>query len=83
MRREWDPEQLIELTVRGVTRPLTLEVEFEGSARDPWGNVRVGGSATAELDRDDFDVDWNRPLESGGRLVGRRVQVELSWRPSF
>lgn len=43
-----------------------------------WGNVRVGGSATAELDRDDFDVDWNRPLESGGWLVGRRVQVELS-----
>lgn len=67
-----------ELTVRGVTRPVTLEVEFEGAAADPWGGIRIGCSATAELNREDFGLTWNQALETGGWLVGKQVRIELS-----
>jgi polyisoprenoid-binding protein YceI len=67
-----------DLSVRGVTRPVTLDVELEGAARDPWGNMRIGGSATTEIDRDDFGLTWNQALETGGWLVGKQVRIELS-----
>jgi polyisoprenoid-binding protein YceI len=67
-----------ELTIRGTTRPVTLSVEFEGATTDPWGNQRIGFSATAEVDRGEFGLTWNQPLEAGGWLVGKQVRIELS-----
>ncbi|MDP8969462.1 MAG: YceI family protein [Actinomycetota bacterium] len=67
-----------ELTVRGVTRPVTLEVEFEGAAKDPWGNTRLGFSADTTINREDFGLTWNQALETGGWLVGKDVKIELS-----
>lgn len=66
-----------DLTIRHVTRSVTLDVEFEGVAVDPWGGVRAGFVATGEINRDEFDVTWNQALETGGFLVGKGVRVEL------
>ena len=66
------------LTVRGVNRPITLEVQFEGSGRDLSGRVRIGGSARVELNREDFGLTWNRALENGRWLIGGQVRVEVS-----
>jgi polyisoprenoid-binding protein YceI len=66
-----------ELTVKGVTRPVGLEVTFEGAGTDPWGNERAAFTATAELDREDFGLTWNQVLEAGGLLVGKKVRIEL------
>jgi polyisoprenoid-binding protein YceI len=66
-----------ELTVKGVTRPVPLEVTFEGGARDPWGGERIGFTATAELEREDFGLTWNQALETGGVLVGKTVKIEI------
>ena len=67
-----------DLTVAGQTRPVTLEVEFEGTATDPWGNDRVGFSATTKINREDFGLTWNQALETGGWLVGKEIKIELS-----
>ena len=67
-----------ELTVRGVTRPVTLDVEFEGAATSPWGQQVASFTAGTELDREDFGLTWNQALETGGVLVGRKVRIELS-----
>ncbi|GIU91338.1 MAG: hypothetical protein KatS3mg011_0244 [Acidimicrobiia bacterium] len=66
-----------ELTIRDVTRPVTLQVEVHGVTRDPWGNERIGFTATTTLDREDWGLTWNQPLETGGWLVGKEVQVEI------
>lgn len=66
-----------ELTIRDVTRPVTLDVEFEGANTDPWGNGRVGFAATTEFDREDFGITWNQALETGGVLVGKTVKVAI------
>jgi polyisoprenoid-binding protein YceI len=66
-----------ELTVRGVSRPLTLDVTFEGSARDPWGGERAAFVASGELDREDFGLTWNQALETGGLLVGKKIEIEI------
>jgi polyisoprenoid-binding protein YceI len=66
-----------ELTVRDITRPVDLDVSFEGVARDPWGNQRFGISATGEVDREDFGLTWNQALETGGVLVGKAVKFEI------
>jgi polyisoprenoid-binding protein YceI len=66
-----------ELTIRDVTRAVSLDVEYLGWSPDPWGGKRAGFSARTEIDRDDFDANWNVVLETGGLLVGKRVQVEL------
>jgi polyisoprenoid-binding protein YceI len=67
-----------ELTIRGVTRPVTLEVEgITPGHRDPWGGVRRGATATATIDRKDFGLLWNGLLEGGGLLVGDAVTIEL------
>lgn len=67
-----------DLTIRGTTQPVTLDVEYHGKARDPWGNERVGFSATTKLNRKEFGLTWNQALEAGGVLVGDKVEVELS-----
>ncbi|MDP1819954.1 MAG: YceI family protein [Acidimicrobiales bacterium] len=66
-----------DLTVRGVTRPVALEVTFEGGAKDPWGGERIGFTARGELDREDFGLTWNQALETGGVLVGKAVKLEI------
>jgi len=66
-----------ELTVRGVTLPVPLDVVFEGGARDPWGSSRIGFTAHAELDREAFGLTWNQALETGGVLVGKAVKVDI------
>ena len=66
-----------ELTVRGITKPLTLDVTFDGTARDPWGGERAGFTATAEIDREDYGLTWNQSLETGGVLVGKKVELEI------
>jgi polyisoprenoid-binding protein YceI len=65
-----------DLTVRGVTKPVTMDVEFEGAAVDPWQNLRAGFLATTEINRDEFDMTWNQALETGGFLVGKGIKVE-------
>ena len=62
-----------DLTIRGTTRELELEATFEGTARDPYGNERIGVTLRGRLDPNDYGVDWNQELESGGNLVGDRV----------
>lgn len=66
-----------ELTIRGVTQPVTLEVTFEGGAKDPWGGSRIGFTARGEVDREAFGLTWNQALETGGVLVGRQVRIEI------
>jgi polyisoprenoid-binding protein YceI len=66
-----------ELTIREVTRPVTLEVELEGVVGDPWGNSRAVFTAAAEIDREEFGITWNQALETGGVLVGKRVKIEI------
>ena len=73
--RRWQLEG--ELTVRDVTRPVVLDVEFEGGATDPWGGSRISFTAKGDLDREDFGITWNQALETGGVLVSRKVQIEL------
>ncbi|CAN5402032.1 hypothetical protein BH23ACT7_BH23ACT7_05530 [soil metagenome] len=66
-----------DLTIRGVTRPVTLDVEYLGTLTDPWGNSKAAFSATAEIDREDYGITWNQALEAGGVLVGRTLKVKL------
>jgi polyisoprenoid-binding protein YceI len=66
-----------DLTVHGVTKPVTLNVEFGGVATDPWDNTKAFFSATTEFDRESFGLTWNQPLAGGGVLVGKKVRVEL------
>jgi polyisoprenoid-binding protein YceI len=66
-----------DLTVRGVTKPVRLQVTFEGAVTDPWGNVRGGFAASAEIDREDFGLTWNQVLEGGGVLVGKKITIEI------
>ena len=65
-----------DLTMRGITQPVILDVEYQGMVGDPKGN-RAGFSATGELDREAFGMTWNMAIESGGVLVGKRLKVEL------
>ena len=66
-----------DLTIKDITREVTLDCELIGTSDDPWGNRLVSFSARAEIDREDFGITWNVLIESGGWLVGRRVQIEL------
>jgi polyisoprenoid-binding protein YceI len=67
-----------DLTIHGVTRPITLTVEGPSQEiKDPWGNQRIGASATAKLSRKDFGLTWNAALETGGVMVGDEVKITL------
>jgi len=66
-----------DLTIRGVTRSIVLDVEFEGVIQDPWGNQRLGFTASGEIDRTDFEVNFNAALETGGFVVGPKVRLEI------
>lgn len=64
-----------DLTIRGVTREITLNVTFEGQTKDPWGGERIGFSATGKIDRRDFGLTWNQLLETGGVAVGNDIKI--------
>jgi len=67
-----------ELTMRGVTKVVTLEIEGPSEeTKDPWGNTRIGASATAKINRKDWGLNWNAALEAGGVLVGETVKISL------
>ena len=66
-----------DLTVRGVTRPVTLDLDYEGTVTDPWGGQRAVFSAKTKLNREDFGLTWNQALETGGVLVGKDVSIDL------
>ena len=67
-----------DLTIRDVTKPLTLDVEFLGQANSPFGDVRGGFEATGKINREDFGLTWNQALETGGFLVGKDVKIQLA-----
>jgi polyisoprenoid-binding protein YceI len=66
------------LTIRGVTRPVELTMRYGGARRDPYGRDIFGFHATAEIDREDYGLVWNVLLETGGVLVGKKVQLEIA-----
>jgi len=67
-----------ELTIHGVTRPVVFEVEGPSAPmKDPWGNTRLGLSASTRINRKDFGLTWNAALETGGILVGEEVAINL------
>jgi len=66
-----------DLTIKGVTRPVTFDIEFTGAAKDPWGNLRTGFEGKATINRKDWGLAWNVALEAGGILVSEKVTIEL------
>jgi polyisoprenoid-binding protein YceI len=66
-----------DLTIRGVTKQVVLEVKEEGQTKDPWGGERMGFSATGTVNRKDFGLKWNVALEAGGVMVGDIVQIRI------
>jgi len=66
-----------DLTIRGVTKEATLDVEVTPTIKDPWGNTKFGAVATAKINRQDFGVKWNKTLDGGGVVVGDEVTVTI------
>ena len=66
-----------DLTIRGITRPITLDVTFEGQTKDPWGGERIGFSASGKIDRRDFGLTWNVMLEAGGMTVSNDIKINI------
>jgi len=66
-----------DLTIRDVTRPITLEATFEGTGKDPWGGTRSSFSASGKFDRRDYGLTWNVALEAGGILVSNEVKIQI------
>jgi polyisoprenoid-binding protein YceI len=66
-----------DLTLHGIAKEVTLDAEFGGEGKDPWGNRRVSFSATTKLNRKDFNLTWNQALEAGGFILGDDVKVEI------
>ena len=66
-----------DLTIRGVTREVVLDVEANGRSRDPWGNEKIGFEARGKIARSDFGLNWNQALETGGVLVGDEIRMTI------
>jgi polyisoprenoid-binding protein YceI len=67
-----------DLTIHGVTKPVVLKVEGPSAeGKDPWGNTRIGASASTKIKRSDFGLTWNAALETGGFLVGDDIKIDL------
>lgn len=66
-----------DLTIRDITRPIELDVSIDGVTHDPWGGERLALSATGEIDREAYGMQWNVALESGGWLVSQHIQIEI------
>ena len=75
--KEGDRFRLVgDLTIRGTTMEVTLDCEYEGRGKDPWGGERAGASATGKIDRREWGLRWNQALETGGILVANEVKIE-------
>lgn len=66
-----------DLTIKGVTHEVALDVEYAGVAKSPWGTQSAGFSATGSLNRKDWGLNWNQALETGGVLVGEKISIEI------
>jgi len=75
-RSEAEIDVIGDLTIKGTTREVVLRVEQHGQAKDPWGNLRAAFTAKTSIDRKDFGLTWNQALETGGVMVGDRVDIE-------
>ena len=64
-----------DLTIRGITEPIDLDVSFGGKVKDPWGNERVGFQLEGKLNRFDYDLKWNNLIETGGAVVGKIIKL--------
>ena len=66
-----------DLTIRGITKNVDFELEFEGVSGDPWGGTRAGFTAETEINRKDWGLEWNVVLETGGVMLGEKVKIQL------
>jgi polyisoprenoid-binding protein YceI len=66
-----------DLTIKGITKPVTLDVEFNGVATDPWGNEKAAFEAVGEINRTDWGLTWNANLEKGGVLVSEKIKLTI------
>ena len=66
-----------DLTIKGTTKPVTVDLEFTGAATDPFGNLRIGFEGSTTVNRKDWGVNWNAPLEAGGVLVSEKVTLTI------
>jgi polyisoprenoid-binding protein YceI len=66
-----------DLTVHGVTKSVVWDLDFDGTVQDPWGGTRAGFSATTEVNRKDWGLEWNLALETGGFVVSERVRLNI------
>jgi len=66
-----------DLTIRGITKPVSFELDFGGFGQDPYGNYKAGASASTTINREDFGLTWNAALETGGVLVGKEIAINL------
>jgi polyisoprenoid-binding protein YceI len=66
-----------DLTIRDVTKSVTLDVELLGKAKDPWGNNKIAFNGKVTIQREEFGAKWNQALETGGVLVGKQVEIDL------
>jgi polyisoprenoid-binding protein YceI len=66
-----------DLTIKGVTKSVDFDLEFEGVVTDPWGNTKAGFTAETEISRKAFGLEWNAALETGGVVVGDKVKIVL------
>lgn len=71
------------LTIHGTTQPVTLEMDYLGLMTDPWGNEKALFAAKTKIDRESFGLTWNAPLEAGGWLVGKTVDIEIEVQASL
>ena len=66
-----------DLTIKGTTKPVSIDFEYTGAAKDPFGNIRLGFEGSLGINRKDWGVEWNAPLETGGVLVSDKVTLEF------
>jgi len=72
-----DDEITGDLTIKGVTKPATFSYDFNGVATDPWGGTRAGFEASGEINRNDFGMTFNAPLDGGGVLISEKIKINL------
>lgn len=64
-----------DLTIKGISKPVTIPTEFGGIAKDPWGNIKAGFTLNGKINRKDWELNWNAALETGGVLVSEEVKI--------
>jgi len=72
-----------DLTIKGVTKPVAFELEFDGVSTDPWGNTKAGFTAETEINRKEWGLEWNVALEAGGVLVSEKVKIQLDIQAAY